>query len=147
QLGQVLLYKSQHDAALAEFERALALNPNFIDDRYAFALICAGEPERAIEVLEANMRLDPFQPLTHSTGWLGFANYMLKRYGEAVRLFRECVSRLPNLQWPHLFLAGAYAQAGQLEEARKEAAEVLRINPAFTIESWKRLAVFKDPKD
>jgi hypothetical protein len=24
---------------------------------------------------------------------------------------------------------------------------VLRINPAFTIESWKRLAVYKDPKD
>jgi hypothetical protein len=25
--------------------------------------------------------------------------------------------------------------------------EVLRINPAFTIESWKRMAVYKDPKD
>jgi hypothetical protein len=24
---------------------------------------------------------------------------------------------------------------------------VLRINPGFTIEGWKRLAVFKDPKD
>ena len=29
----------------------------------------------------------------------------------------------------------------------KEAAEVLRINPGFTIESWKRLAPYKDPKD
>src|SRR5258708_18438193 len=47
----------------------------------------------------------------------------------------------------HLFLAAAYAQAGQLEEARAEAAEVLRINPGFTIERWKRLAVDKDPKD
>ena len=54
---------------------------------------------------------------------------------------------LPNLQWPHLWLAAAYAQSGQLEEARKEAAEVLRINPGFTIESWKRLAVFKNSKD
>jgi hypothetical protein len=41
----------------------------------------------------------------------------------------------------------AYAQLGQLEEARYEAAEVLRINPGFTIESWKRLVVDKDPKD
>jgi adenylate cyclase len=48
---------------------------------------------------------------------------------------------------PHLWLAAAYAQLGQLEQARKEAAEVLRINPGFTIEGWKRLAVFKDPKD
>jgi len=44
-------------------------------------------------------------------------------------------------------LAFAYAQSGGLEEARKEAAEVLRINPGFTIESWKRVLVYKDPKD
>ena len=78
---------------------------------------------------------------------MGQANYMLNPYGDAVRLFRESVSRLPNLQWPHLWLASAYAQSGQVEEARAEAAEVLRINPGFTIESWKRLAVYKDPKD
>jgi adenylate cyclase len=110
-------------------------------------LTFAGKPARAIELLEANMRLDPFQPLICSTSWLGFANYMLKRYGEAVRFYRECVSRLPNHQWPHVWLAGAYAQSGQLEEAQAEAAEVLRINPGFTIDSWKRLAVHKHHKD
>ena len=147
QLGHVLLYKRRHDDALAEFERALALNPNFFDYRYARALTYAGEPARAIEVLEADMRLDPFQPLIYATGWLGEANYSLKHYGEAVRLFRECASRSPNLQWSRFRLAFAYAQSGQLEEARKEAAEVLRINPGFTIQSYKHIAVFKDPKD
>ena len=146
QLGYVLLYKRQHDAAIAEFQRTFALNPNFIDYRYARALMCTGEPASAIEVLEANMRLDPFQPV-YAFGLMGQANYMLNRYGDAVRLFRESVSRLPNLQWPHLWLASAYAQSGQVEEARAEAAEVLRINPGFTIESWKRLAVYKDPKN
>jgi adenylate cyclase len=148
QLGASLIYKSQHDAGIAEFERAFALNPNFIDHRYARSLMYAGEPARAIEVLNANMRLDPFQPLIYATGWLGQAYYLLKRYGEAVRLARECASRLPNLQWPRLHLAAAYAQSGELEEARKEAAEVLRINPGFTIESYKRLlVVHKYPKD
>ena len=147
QLGDILIFKGQHDAGIAEWERAFALNSNFFDHRYARALIYAGEPARAIEVLEANLRLDPFQPHIYSTSWLGQANYSLKRYGEAVRLFRECASRLPNLQWPHLMLAFAYAQSGQLEEARKEAAEVLRINPGFTIESWKRILVYKDPED
>ena len=78
---------------------------------------------------------------------MGLAQYMLKHYGEAVHWLRECVLRLPNLQTHHLSLAGAYAQLGQLEEARKEAAEVLRINPGFTIEGWKRIMVHKDPKD
>jgi tetratricopeptide (TPR) repeat protein len=147
QLGHVLLYKREHDTSMAEFERAFALNPNYIDHRYAQALMFVGEHAGAIEVLDAKMHLDPFQPLIWSTGWLGLAHYLLKRYGEAVRLMRECASRLPNLQWPHVFLAAAYAQAGQLEEARKEAAEVLRVNPAFTIESWKRLLVYKNPED
>jgi len=146
QLGYVLLYKRQHDAAVAEFERAFALNPNFVDYRYAVALTFAGEPARAIQVLEASMRLDPFQPF-NSFRVIGLANYMLKRYGEAVRVLRECVSRLPNRQWPHSLLAAAYAQAGQLEEAKAEAAEVLRINPGVTIERYKRLVVFKDPKE
>src|SRR5262249_17735349 len=145
--GCVLLFKGQHDAAIAEFERAFALNPNFIDYRYAAALIYAGEPARALQVLESSIRLDPFQPLLFALSARGLANYTLKRYGEAVRLYRECALRAPNLQWPHLILAAAYAQSGRLEEARKEAAEVLRINPGFTIESWKRVAVYKDPKD
>ncbi len=55
QLGHVLLYKHRHDDSIAEFERALALNPNFFDYRYARALTYAGEPARAIEVLEANI--------------------------------------------------------------------------------------------
>ena len=78
---------------------------------------------------------------------MAHANYMLRRYGEAVRLARECTSHLPNLQGPHLLLGSIYAQLGQLEEARKETAEVLRINPGFTIERFKPLAVYKYPKD
>jgi adenylate cyclase len=147
QLGWVLLWKRRHDIAIAEFERAFVLNPNFIDSRFAHLLTYAGEPAKAMEILEANIRLDPFQPLMHSSGFMGFANYMLKCYSETVRLLRECISHLPNSQAVHLWLASAYAQLGQVEEARGEAAEVLRINPGFTIERWKRLAVHKNPKD
>jgi tetratricopeptide (TPR) repeat protein len=146
QLGFVLLYKRRHDAALAEFERAFALNSNFIHHGYAQALIFAGEPTRAIEVLELDMRLDPFQPFLFHL--MGIAHYMLKRYGEAVRWSREAVSRLPNSQLPHYMLASAYAQSGQFEEARAEAAEVLRINPGFTIERWKPiLLLYKNPEN
>jgi adenylate cyclase len=147
QLGHVLVFKRQHDGAIAEFERAFALNPNFIDNRFAWVLLYAGEPARAIKVLKANIRLDPFQPLIFSLGAMGMANYMLRRYGEAVLFFRECASRLPNLQTPHLWLATSYAQSGQLREARTEAAEVLRINPGFTLEGYERLLPYKDPKD
>jgi adenylate cyclase len=146
QLGNVLRFKRQHDAAILEFERAFALNPNFIDVRYAYALVYVGEPARAIEVLEAIIRLDPFPPAS-TFGAMGDANYMLKRYRDAVHWYREVLSRWPTAQGAYVALACAYAQLGQLEEARAAAAEVLRINPGFTIESWKRILVYKDPKD
>jgi Tfp pilus assembly protein PilF len=57
-----------------------------------------------------------------------------------VRWCRECASRLANLQWPHLGLATAYAQSGQLEEARAEAEEVLRINPVSDCRAISRRA-------
>jgi adenylate cyclase len=146
-LGCVLTWVRQTDAAIAEFERAAALNPNFTDSRFATALIFAGEPERAIEVIKAHMRLDPFyMPLV--PGWLGFAHYMLKRYAEAIPPLRECVSRAPNLRSGHQWLAATYGQLGRLEEARTEAAEVMRIQPTYTINgSQTRLAVFKKAQD
>jgi hypothetical protein len=56
---------------------------------------------------------------------MGQANYMLERYGDAVRLLREFTSRGPNIQVPHLWHAAPHAQLGEREEAEKEAAEVV----------------------
>jgi adenylate cyclase len=48
----------------------------------------------------------------------------------------------------HIFLAASLAQLGQLDEARAEAAEVLRIDPKYTIAGTaRRLALFKRPED
>jgi adenylate cyclase len=49
---------------------------------------------------------------------------------------------------PVAWLAATYAQLGRLEEARAEAAEVLRLQPNYTIAGMTRpIAAFKDPKD
>jgi adenylate cyclase len=146
QLAWVLLFQSKHEAAIAEFERALSLNPNFTDYSFGLALLFAGEPARAIEVLQANLRLDPFQNASR-LGYFGHAFYMLKRYPEAVPPLRECAWRMPNFRVVHLWLAAAYAKLGQIAEARAEAAEVLRIEPGFTIARWKCTAVYKNPAD
>ena len=69
-LGWALIWMRQHEAAIAEFERAIGLNPNLSDPVFAWTLVFAGEPARAIQTLKAHMRLDPFyQP--HAPWWLG----------------------------------------------------------------------------
>jgi adenylate cyclase len=146
-LGCALTWMRQSDAALAEFEKAAALNPNFTDWRFATALIHAGDPERAINISQAYMRLDPFyMPLVPN--WLGSAYYMLGRYSEAIPHLRECVSRAPDFLGGHLRLAATYALLGRLDDAHREAAEVIRILPSYTIEgTQRRLSVFKRAED
>jgi adenylate cyclase len=146
-LAQVLVRRREHEEAVAEFERTVALNRNFTDWRFAEVLVFAGYPARAIEAVERHMRLDPFYvPLAPL--WLGAAHYVLKQYPQALPPLRECVSRAPNLRACHERLAATYAQLGNVERAKAEAAEVLRISPTWTIEGTAtQLNPFKRPED
>jgi adenylate cyclase len=145
-LGLTLTWRREFDSAIAEFERAAALNPNFTDVRFSIALIYAGEPQRAIEVIKAHMRLDPFYIAT-TPGWLGLAHYMLGRYAEALPLLRECVSRAPNHRGGHAWLAATCGQLGLRDEAQQQAAEVLRLQPSYTIQGNMALHIFRHDKD
>src|SRR5215471_8047566 len=81
--GGVLTFEGQHEHAIAEFEKAVALNPNFTDWWFGMALLRAGEPARAITVIETHMRYDPFcSPL--ALGQLGLAHYTQKEYSKAL---------------------------------------------------------------
>jgi len=146
-LGLVLMWKRRHEQAIAEFERAISLNPNYVDWRFGLALVYAGEAERAIQVLHAYRRLDPFYAPT-TAGFLGLAFFTLRQYSQALPLLRETVSRAPKLRAAHTWLAATLGQLGQLDEARAAAAEVLRITPDWTINGIaRRLAVFKNSHD
>jgi len=146
-LGFVLAFKHQHDASIASIEKARALNPNYIDWRFGYPLVLAGHSMQAIEVIKTYMRLDPFHPPLASL-FLGLAQYMLKEYSQALAVLRDYVFRVPQLPWGHLYLAMTHARLGQVEEARAEIAELLRIDPDISI-SWpcRTLTAFKHAKD
>ena len=128
----VLTFKRRHDEAIAEFERAQALNANFNDWRFAITLAYAGEAARAIEVADRLVRLDPFYPPL-AAGFLGLANYMLKQYESAVVALVDAAGRSPKHRGIRQWLAATYAQLGELDRAREEAAAVLQIEPDYTI--------------
>jgi len=146
-LGLVLTWMRQHDASITEIERAMALNPNYVDWRFGLAFMLAGNPQRAIDVLETYMRLDPFHaPWAHFT--MAAAHFMLKDYSRALAILKDYVYRVPGAAFGHSLLAATHAQLGQLDEARAEAAELLRLLPGYTISGTaRRLVTFKRPTD
>ena len=144
-LGWVLVYKHQHDASITAFEKAVSLNPNYVDWRFGVALVRAGDSKRAIEVVHAYMRLDPFY-VPFASFVLGYAHYMLEKYPQALLLLRDYVALVPSARG-RAVLAATLAQMGHLDEARTEVAEAVRHKPRYTISAFRRLISFKYPRD
>jgi adenylate cyclase len=146
ELGYNIIRKRDFDAAAAAAERAIALNPNFADYRVAQVFYSVGQPAKAIEIAKTQMRLDPFHP--HFAPLIaGVAYYLLKEHREAQCWLRNATGRAPNHQYGHAFLAATYAQLGRVEDARAEAAEVLRVNPKYTIGTQKQVSILKRAED
>jgi tetratricopeptide (TPR) repeat protein len=108
-LGLVYAQKQQYDQAIAEGDRAIALDPNNADSyaRQAEALNFAGRPEEALQALEQAMRLNPRYPPSYLFR-LGWAYHMTGRYAEAVATLKETLRRSPNDLAAHLNLAFSY---------------------------------------
>ena len=145
-LGWVLAYKQQHDASIAAFEKAAALNPNYVNWRFGMALIFAGASKRAIEVVHAYMRLDPFY-VAYASLVLAYAHHMLEEYSQALSPLRDFVAQAPNWWAGHSLLAATLARMGHLDEARAEAAEALRCAPNFSISGFRPLFGLKYPRE
>ena len=70
---------------------------------------------------------------------------MAGRPEEAIAPLKQYLSHYPNILGAHLTLAAVYSELGREAEARAEAAEVLRINPQFSLEVYKERVPIKDP--
>jgi adenylate cyclase len=108
----------------------------------------AGRPEEAIPLFQKAIRLDPFG----RTGIylnLGIALRMTGKFEEAVSAFKKAIQRVPDNIIARYNLAATYSMMGREKEARAEAAEVLRINPKFSLDLWAKRGrqIYKDESE
>ncbi|HJY80934.1 MAG TPA: adenylate/guanylate cyclase domain-containing protein [Candidatus Binatia bacterium] len=143
-LGLIYLYQKQHDQALAETERAIALDPNNGTGYKNLweILVFMGQPEKGLMMIEKAIRLNPH--VAYYVNALGWAYYWLGRYEEAVMAFKRAIPRSPNIPVAYIGLAATYSALGREAEARAEVAEVLRVSPQFSLAVWQQRLPFKD---
>jgi adenylate cyclase len=144
-LGKVYLWKKQYDQAIAELEKTIALNPNYADGLASLGeiLYFAGRPKEAIAVFKKAIRLNPIPPVWYFHG-LGHAYFLTGRYEEAITSLKRALNRNPNF-WPaHIYLAASYIEIGQEDQARAEAAEILRMNPNISLDAAGQRLPYKD---
>jgi tetratricopeptide (TPR) repeat protein len=142
-LGGVYLWQKQYEQAVAEMERAIALNPN---DALGYAFLAetlshVGRSKEAMEMVEQALRRNPSRGMY---GNIGTAYYLAGRPEEAITSLKQFLTHHPNILGAHLTLAAVYSELGKEAEARAEAAEVLRINPKFSLAVHKERAPIKE---
>jgi tetratricopeptide (TPR) repeat protein len=106
---------------IALVDHALALNSNYARGWHISGLlrIWAGEPDIAIEHLEASLRLSPHARIGASRTDLGTAYFYSRRFDEAEPKLLLAIQEDPSFPLPYRILAACYAHMGRLEEARE----------------------------
>ena len=120
--GWILLAHGRNEEAVAEFERALALDASFADADVGlgFDYMRLGEFDKSIEYFDKAIWASPHDPwLAHFYGGKALANFGLKNYDQSIELARRAIAINPNIANMHLNLVAALALTDHDAEARE----------------------------
>jgi adenylate cyclase len=133
-LGNIYVMRKEYEKGVREAERAVELEPNGAD-AHAFlgmALHFADRAEEAIPTLKKAIRLDP-----HSPGWylhvLAGSYRETEKYREAIEWGEKAVQQNPQNVLSRVILCSIYSLAGQVDKARAQADEIMKLNPKFSV--------------
>lgn len=140
-LGVIYLWRGEAERAIGCYERGRELAPNNCDllAEYCDALGYLGRLEDAIRIGELALRLNPSRPDWYLWN-IAASEFLSGDYLEALSLLEKMV----DLGSAYRLLAATYAQLGRLEDARRAAAELLKLNPDFSIERYSSRAPYRD---
>jgi adenylate cyclase len=141
-MGNILLTEGRPDEAIAENERALALDPAMVDgysnlgSDYQFL----GQFEKSLEYLDKAIRLSPRDP---NPGYWSEGKaedyFALKRYDQAIEWARRSIAISPNNPLTHGVLIATFALTGRDADSHEALQRYLALPPSGprTIAAWK----------
>ena len=109
-LAYSYLFARRFDDAIAEFELALRLNPNFAFSQafYAVTLCYAGRYDEGDVAIRRALRLSPRDPMAAIYHGLGaYIQFACGKYDEAIKLARELLRQRADFVGAHRVLTAA----------------------------------------
>ena len=129
-LAQVLVsYDFDFKGSTREFERAIALNPNYATAHHWYGSgppLSLGEFDRAIAELKRAQQLDPLSLIINADLGSGFVT--ARRYDDAIAQLRKTIEMDPHFYYAHWNLGEALELKGQLREAFAEYKKAAELN-------------------
>ena len=142
----------QYDAAVAEFQKAINIDPIFTDAHSGLgrAYLGQGDLEAAENEAKKALRLDTsYQPVHELLAAVkqayydrAFAHLNNERYDEAIAQFKDTINRYSNFTTAYCGLGHAYLGQGDLEAAENEAKKALALDSSYQ-PAYKLLAAVK----
>ena len=113
---------------------------------FGLIYVYSGKPREAIASLQKAMRLDPHyrDMFLHL---LALAHFHLAEYVEALAALKHRLLRKPDSDISRVLLAATHGHLGNFEESQAEWAEVLRINPDYSLVHRREILPYKNPAD
>lgn len=114
------------EAACAQFEQALALNPAWVDAHHwlSHALCAAGRFPESLVACEQMLHLDPLNPLMHAhQAW---HHFMAREYAAALAKSEHVIRMESGFHWGHFFAGWALEKLGRGAEAIGTLREAVR---------------------
>jgi adenylate cyclase len=145
QYGTAKSPKESWGQAIKLTQKAIALDPSDGRARAYVSMLYAmvRQWDKGFPEVERALALEPDSPdvLLSAGNFFMFVG----NYEEAIKLMEKAIRLNPFAHAVYLYnLSGAYRMAGRYEEARAVAAEVLKINPKFSLERYARILPLKD---
>src|ERR1700746_1867751 len=120
--GRILSgYDYDFERAIAEFERAIQLNPNYATSYHWISngpLTARGEFDRALAEGKRAVELDPLSMIDNAD--LGQIYFYARRYDEAIAQVGKAIEIDPHSYLAHFYLGQIYQLQGHLTEATAE---------------------------
>lgn len=147
-LSHIYTLKRDHDKALIEAERAVALNPNSADALmfHGIALHYAGRHREAVMSFKRAMRLNPFPQALYYLG-LAAAWRDAGRYEEAIAAVLKALSRNADTVYVYTCLASTYSLMGRHDEGCTAAQKITSIDPGFSLRYFGRILPYRDKSE
>ncbi len=137
-LAYTYLFARRYEDAIAEFELALRLNPNFAFAQafYGVTLCYSGRWQEGDLAVRRALRLSPRDPSsTLYYGIAAYAQFIGRNYDEAIRLARESLRQRGDFVGGHRVLTAAAGMAGYDEVAKLALGELRRTQPNVSL-AW-----------
>ena len=151
--GSILREQRRTEEAVAEHERALALDPSNMDAAAQLGIDnrFLGRFDKSLDYFDRAIRTSPSDPsLVYWYDSKAWANFGLKRYDQAIEAARRSIAISPNSDpFAHVVLVAALALTDHDAKAREALQRYLSLPstaPFKTIAAWKAYQMSKVPE-